>query len=108
MYAISRRAVANSPTGSNKAQECPKFCQPSRTGWVGGRKSRRVHEERCPLAPGNRDIESVAVEKELHAARDVLGARGGHRHDDDWGLLTLELIDGSNASVSESGGIESI
>ena len=45
------------------------------------------------------DVEAVFVVEELDVAGEVVGARGGHRDEDCFGLLALELVDGADAGA---------
>ena len=61
------------------------------------------HDDRERPGARHRHVEAVDVVQELHAARRVLGRRGGHRVDRHRALATLELVDGADAIVGDAG-----
>ena len=51
----------------------------------------------------DRDVEAVAAEEEVEAARDVLAGGAGHREEDDGRLAALEHVDGADADACGHG-----
>ena len=67
---------------------------------------RREDKVRGPLGAGDRDVEPVGRQQERQPARHVDGAGCRETDDRDHGLLSLELIDGTDRNVRESGVVE--
>ena len=61
-------------------------------------QARRAHEIGEAPRARDRDVQPVAREQELEAARDVLAARARQRVEDDLRLLALELVDRPDAA----------
>src|SRR6516164_3802322 len=88
------------------AAECVRQLDLTWTLAVGLEQPRAAHHDAGAARPRGGDVEAVGTIEEIHAARRVLGRRGGHRVDDDRRLLPLEPVHGADPGAVGQRGAE--
>ena len=70
------------------------------------RQRSRLHDDRRPLAAGDRDVQPVSREQKARPVGRIACVRRGHRHDRNRCLPPLELVDSADGDVREARALE--